>query len=169
MGEAVVIILSLALSNLGSSGSASTPSPRRTGSVRRVRFPVGLQPRRGATAPERPKADSGSGGVRPRLWRGVINELAVAEEMTQKQRGITINRQLRRTRRNLKPPAKSLVRSPRAELNPDHRIHDRPHQRPGLCATLTSFPADSRVKAAAGNFMLWRAAYAEYIFQVLAL
>ncbi len=57
-------------------------------------LPDGLQPRRGATAPRHPKEARGPDpwvGSRPRLWRSVINELAVAEEMTKSNDVITIN------------------------------------------------------------------------------
>jgi trans,polycis-decaprenyl diphosphate synthase len=107
-------------------------------------------------------------GSRPRLWRSVINELAIAEEMTKDNDVITVNYCVNYGgRTEIAEATKEIARLVAAgRLNPE-RITEATvahHlQRPDIpdVDLLLRTSGEQRVS----NFMLWQAAYAEYIFQ----
>jgi trans,polycis-decaprenyl diphosphate synthase len=107
-------------------------------------------------------------GSRPRLWRSVINELAIAEEMTMRNDVITVNYCVNYGgRAEIAEAARDIARDAAAgKLNPD-RITEatvsRHLHRPDIpdVDLLLRTSGEQRTS----NFMLWQAAYAEYIFQ----
>lgn len=106
-------------------------------------------------------------GSRPRLWRSVINELAIAEEMTKRNDVITVNYCVNYGgRAEIAEATKEIARLAAAgRLN---RAHHRVHR--GASPATARHPRCGPVPADLGeqrssNFMLWQAAYAEYIFQ----
>ena len=107
-------------------------------------------------------------GSRPRLWRSVINELAIAEEMTLNNDVITVNYCVNYGgRTEIAEAARDIAREAAAgKLNPE-RVTEatvaRHLHRPDIpdVDLLLRTSGEQRTS----NFMLWQAAYAEYIFQ----
>lgn len=107
-------------------------------------------------------------GSRPRLWRSVINELAIAEEMTKNNDVITVNYCVNYGgRAEIAESTKEIARLVAAgRLNPG-RITETTvahHlQRPDIPDVDLFLRTSGEQRSS--NFMLWQAAYAEYIFQ----
>ena len=107
-------------------------------------------------------------GSRPRLWRSVINELAIAEEMTKNNDVITVNYCVNYGgRAEITESAREIARLVEAgRLKPD-RISEstisRHMQRPDIPDVDLFLRTSGEQRSS--NFMLWQAAYAEYIFQ----
>jgi trans,polycis-decaprenyl diphosphate synthase len=107
-------------------------------------------------------------GSRPRLWRSVINELAIAEELTLNNDVITVNYCVNYGgRTEIAEAARDIARAAAAgKLNPE-RVNEatiaRHLHRPDIpdVDLLLRTSGEQRTS----NFMLWQAAYAEYIFQ----
>jgi trans,polycis-decaprenyl diphosphate synthase len=107
-------------------------------------------------------------GSRPRLWRSVIDELAVAEHMTAGNDAITINYCVNYGgRTEIAEATKEIARLAAAgRLNPERITEStisRHLQRPDI-PDVDLFVRTSGEQRSS-NFMLWQAAYAEYIFQ----
>ncbi len=107
-------------------------------------------------------------GSRPRLWRSVINELAIAEAMTDRNDVITVNYCVNYGgRAEITESAREIARLVEAgRLKPD-RISEstisRHMQRPDIPDVDLFLRTSGEQRSS--NFMLWQAAYAEYIFQ----
>ncbi|WP_445164433.1 decaprenyl diphosphate synthase [Mycobacterium sp. Dal123C01] len=107
-------------------------------------------------------------GSRPRLWRSVINELAIAEEMTKGNDVITVNYCVNYGgRAEIAESTREIARLAAAgRLNPE-RITESTvahHlQRPDIPDVDLFLRTSGEQRSS--NFMLWQAAYAEYIFQ----
>lgn len=107
-------------------------------------------------------------GSRPRLWRSVIKELAIAEEMTRDNDVITVNYCVNYGgRTEITEAARDIAREAAAgRLNPE-RITEatitRHMQRPDIPDVDLLLRTSGEKRSS--NFMLWQAAYAEYIFQ----
>ena len=107
-------------------------------------------------------------GSRPRLWRSVINELAIAEDMTKGNDVITVNYCVNYGgRAEIAESTKEIARLAAAgRLNPE-RITETTvahHlQRPDIPDVDLFLRTSGEQRSS--NFMLWQAAYAEYIFQ----
>ncbi|OBF08075.1 isoprenyl transferase [Mycobacterium sp. ACS4054] len=107
-------------------------------------------------------------GSRPRLWRSVINELAIAEEMTKDNDVITVNYCVNYGgRAEIADATKEIARLAAAgRLNPE-RITEATvaaHlQRPDIPDVDLFLRSSGEQRSS--NFMLWQAAYAEFIFQ----
>jgi len=107
-------------------------------------------------------------GSRPRLWRSVINELAVAEEMTKSNDVITINYCVNYGgRTEITEATREIAREVAAgRLNPERITEStiaRHLQRPDIPDVDLFLRTSGEQRSS--NFMLWQAAYAEYIFQ----
>jgi trans,polycis-decaprenyl diphosphate synthase len=107
-------------------------------------------------------------GSRPRLWRSVINELAIAEAMTKDNDVITINYCVNYGgRTEIAEATKDIARLVEAgRLNPDRITESTIANH----LQLPDIPDVDLLLRTSGeqrssNFMLWQAAYAEYIFQ----
>jgi trans,polycis-decaprenyl diphosphate synthase len=107
-------------------------------------------------------------GSRPRLWRSVINELAIAEEMTKNNDVITVNYCVNYGGRSeIADAAREIARLAAAgRLNPE-RVNEATiahHlQRPDIPDVDLFLRSSGEQRSS--NFMLWQAAYAEFIFQ----
>ncbi len=107
-------------------------------------------------------------GSRPRLWRSVINELAIAEAMTTGNDVITVNYCVNYGgRAEIAEAARDIASLAAAgRLNPE-RINEatiaRHLQRPDIPDVDLFLRTSGEQRSS--NFMLWQAAYAEYIFQ----
>jgi trans,polycis-decaprenyl diphosphate synthase len=107
-------------------------------------------------------------GSRPRLWRSVINELAIAQDMTRNNGVITVNYCVNYGgRTEIAEAAKEIARLAEAgKLNSD-RITEwtiaRHLQWPDIPDVDLLLRTSGEQRSS--NFMLWQAAYAEYIFQ----
>ena len=107
-------------------------------------------------------------GSRPRLWRSVIKELEIAEEMTNDNDVITVNYCVNYGgRTEITEATRSIARAAAAgRLDPD-RITEativRHMQRPDIPDVDLLLRSSGEKRSS--NFMLWQAAYAEYIFQ----
>ncbi|OBG27750.1 decaprenyl diphosphate synthase [Mycobacterium sp. 852002-51057_SCH5723018] len=107
-------------------------------------------------------------GSRPRLWRSVINELAIAEAMTRGNDVITVNYCVNYGgRAEIADAARDIARLAAAgRLNPE-RVNEstisRHMQRPDIPDVDLFLRTSGEQRSS--NFMLWQAAYAEYIFQ----
>lgn len=107
-------------------------------------------------------------GSAPRLWRSVINELAVAEEVTKNNDVITINYCVNYGgRTEIAEAARRIATEAAAgRLNPD-RVNEstisRHMQRPDIPDVDLFLRTSGEHRSS--NFMLWQAAYAEYVFQ----
>ncbi|GAB3023855.1 decaprenyl diphosphate synthase [Mycobacterium bourgelatii] len=107
-------------------------------------------------------------GSRPRLWRSVINELAVAEEVTKNNDVITINYCVNYGGRTEIAEATRQIANEVAagRLNPDRINEDtisRYMQRPDIPDVDLFLRTSGEHRSS--NFMLWQSAYAEYVFQ----
>ncbi|OBA62972.1 isoprenyl transferase [Mycobacterium sp. 1100029.7] len=107
-------------------------------------------------------------GSRPRLWRSVINELAIAEEMTKDNDVITVNYCVNYGgRAEIAEATKEIARLAAAgRLNPERVTESTvAHhlQRPDIPDVDLFLRTSGEQRSS--NFMLWQAAYAEYIFQ----
>jgi trans,polycis-decaprenyl diphosphate synthase len=107
-------------------------------------------------------------GSRPRLWRSVINELAIAEDMTKDNDVITVNYCVNYGgRAEIAEAAKEIARLAAAgRLNPERVTESTlAHhlQRPDIPDVDLFLRTSGEQRSS--NFMLWQAAYAEYIFQ----
>ena len=107
-------------------------------------------------------------GSRPRLWRSVINELAIAEEMTMRNDVITVNYCVNYGgRTEIAEAARDIAREAAAGRLDPERVTEatvaRRLHRPDIpdVDLLLRTSGEQRTS----NFMLWQAAYAEYIFQ----
>ena len=107
-------------------------------------------------------------GSRQRLWRSVINELAIAEAMTDGNDVITVNYCVNYGgRTEIAEAAREIARDAAAgRLNPD-RVTEatvaRHLQRPDIPDVDLFLRTSGEQRSS--NFMLWQSAYAEYIFQ----
>ena len=173
MGEAVVIDIACGAVELGikwlSLYAFSTENWKR--SAEEVRFLMGFN----RDVVRRRRENLNDMGVRirwvgsrPRLWRSVINELAVAEELTKNTRVITINYCVNYGgRTEIAEAAREIAREAAAgKLNAD-RITEttisQHMQRPDIPDVDLFLRTSGEQRSS--NFMLWQAAYAEYIFQ----
>ncbi|OBK18210.1 decaprenyl diphosphate synthase [Mycobacterium asiaticum] len=173
MGEAVVIDIACGAVELGikwlSLYAFSTENWKR--SAEEVRFLMGFN----RDVVRRRRAILNEMGVRirwvgsaPRLWRSVINELAVAEEVTKNNDVITINYCVNYGgRTEIAEATRRIAHEVAAgKLNPD-RINEstisRHMQRPDIPDVDLFLRTSGEQRAS--NFMLWQAAYAEFIFQ----
>jgi trans,polycis-decaprenyl diphosphate synthase len=107
-------------------------------------------------------------GSRPRLWRSVINELAVAEAMTQGNDVITVNYCVNYGgRAEIAEATKDIARLAAAGRLDPERITEstvsRHLQRPDIPDVDLFLRTSGEQRSS--NFMLWQAAYAEFIFQ----
>ncbi|BBZ51928.1 decaprenyl diphosphate synthase [Mycobacterium heidelbergense] len=107
-------------------------------------------------------------GSRPRLWRSVINELAIAEAMTQGNDVITVNYCVNYGgRAEITESTREIARLVQAgRLQPDRITEStisRHLQRPDIPDVDLFLRTSGEQRSS--NFMLWQAAYAEYIFQ----
>lgn len=107
-------------------------------------------------------------GSRPRLWRSVINELAIAEEVTKNNDVITINYCVNYGGRAEIAEATRRIADQVAagRLNPDRITEStiaRYLQRPDIPDVDLFLRTSGEQRSS--NFMLWQAAYAEFIFQ----
>lgn len=107
-------------------------------------------------------------GSRPRLWRSVINELAIAEAMTQGNDVITVNYCVNYGgRAEIAESTREIARLVQAgRLQPDRITEStisRHLQRPDIPDVDLFLRTSGEQRSS--NFMLWQAAYAEYIFQ----
>ena len=107
-------------------------------------------------------------GSRPRLWRSVINELAIAEDMTRNNDVITVNYCVNYGgRTEIAEAAKDIARLVEVgKLNPDRITEStiaRHLQWPDIPDVDLLLRTSGEQRSS--NFMLWQAAYAEYIFQ----
>jgi len=173
MGEAVVIDIACGAVELGikwlSLYAFSTENWKR--SAEEVRFLMGFN----RDVVRRRRENLNEMGVRirwvgsrPRLWRSVINELAVAEQLTKNNRVITINYCVNYGgRTEIAEAAREIAREAVAgRLNAD-RITESTishhMQRPDIPDVDLFLRTSGEQRSS--NFMLWQAAYAEYIFQ----
>ena len=107
-------------------------------------------------------------GSRPRLWRSVINELAIAEAMTANNDVITVNYCVNYGgRTEIAEAARDIAREAAAgRLNPE-RVTEatiaRHLNRPDIPDVDLFLRTSGEQRSS--NFMLWQAAYAEFIFQ----
>ncbi len=107
-------------------------------------------------------------GSRPRLWRSVIHELAVAEAMTDGNDVITVNYCVNYGgRTEIAEATREIAHAAAAgTLNPD-RVTEatiaRHLQRPDIPDVDLFLRTSGEHRSS--NFMLWQAAYAEYVFQ----
>jgi undecaprenyl diphosphate synthase len=106
-------------------------------------------------------------GRRPRLWRSVIRELEIAEEMTRGNTVMTLNMCVNYGGRSeLADAARELAREVASgRLNPE-RIDERAFAR---ALYVSDLPDVDMVLRTSGeqrfsNFMLWQSAYAEMVF-----
>lgn len=107
-------------------------------------------------------------GSRPRLWRSVINELAIAEDMTKDNDVITVNYCVNYGgRAEIAEATKEIARLAAAgRLNPERITESTVShhlQRPDIPDVDLFLRTSGEHRSS--NFMLWQAAYAEYVFQ----
>ncbi len=107
-------------------------------------------------------------GSRPRLWRSVINELAVAEAMTQGNDVVTVNYCVNYGgRAEIAEATREIAHLVAAgKLSPDRITEStiaRHLQRPDIPDVDLFLRTSGEQRSS--NFMLWQAAYAEFIFQ----
>jgi trans,polycis-decaprenyl diphosphate synthase len=107
-------------------------------------------------------------GSRPRLWRSVINELAIAEAMTRDNDVITVNYCVNYGgRAEIAEAARDIARLAAAGRLDPERVGEstvaRHLQRPDIPDVDLFLRTSGEQRSS--NFMLWQAAYAEYIFQ----
>jgi trans,polycis-decaprenyl diphosphate synthase len=173
MGEAVVIDIVCGAIELGikwlSLYAFSTENWKR--SAEEVRFLMGFNRDVVRRRRENLKAMGVSirwVGSHPRLWRSVINELAIAEAMTKGNDVITVNYCVNYGgRTEIAEAARDIAREVAAgRLNPD-RVTEatiaRHLNRPDVPDVDLFLRTSGEQRSS--NFMLWQAAYAEFIFQ----
>lgn len=107
-------------------------------------------------------------GSRPRLWRSVINELAIAEAQTAGNDVVTINYCVNYGgRAEIAEATREIAREVAAGRLSADRITEstiaRHLQRPDIPDVDLFLRTSGEQRSS--NFMLWQAAYAEYIFQ----
>jgi trans,polycis-decaprenyl diphosphate synthase len=107
-------------------------------------------------------------GSRPRLWRSVVNELAIAEAMTVGNDVITVNYCVNYGgRAEIAEATRDIARLAAAgQLNPERITEStiaRHLQRPDIPDVDLFLRTSGEQRSS--NFMLWQAAYAEYLFQ----
>jgi trans,polycis-decaprenyl diphosphate synthase len=107
-------------------------------------------------------------GSRPRMWRSVIKEFEIAEKMTVHNRVITVNYCVNYGgRTEIAEATRDIAREVAAgKLNPD-RITEATvakHLHRSDIPDVDLFIRTSGEQRAS-NFMIWQAAYAEYVFQ----
>jgi trans,polycis-decaprenyl diphosphate synthase len=173
MGEAVVIDVACGAIELGikwlSLYAFSTENWKR--SAEEVRFLMGFN----RDVVRRRRENLNAMGVRirwvgsrPRLWRSVIKELEIAEKMTTHNDVITINYCVNYGGRTeiAEATRKIACEAAAGRLNPD-RITEatvaRHLYRPDTPDVDLLLRTSGEQRSS--NFMLWQAAYAEYIFQ----
>jgi trans,polycis-decaprenyl diphosphate synthase len=107
-------------------------------------------------------------GSRPRMWRSVIKEFEIAENMTLDNEIITINYCVNYGgRTEIAEAAKEIAReAAQGQLKPD-RITEATVARHLHRSDIPDVDLFIRTSGEqrASNFMLWQAAYAEYVFQ----
>jgi undecaprenyl diphosphate synthase len=107
-------------------------------------------------------------GRRPRLWKSVIRELEIAEEMTRDNRVLTLTMCVNYGgRAEIADAAAAIAREAAAgRLDPD-KVTDRTFTRwldePGM-PDVDLFVRSSGEQRTS-NFLLWQSAYAELVFQ----
>lgn len=107
-------------------------------------------------------------GRRPRLWRSVIRELEVAEEMTSRNSTLTLQFCVNYGgRAEIADAAAAIARDVRAgRLNPDRiteKVFARYLYRPEIPdVDLLLRPSGEQRSS---NFLVWQSAYAEFVFQ----
>jgi len=173
MGEAVLIDITCGAIELGikslSVYAFSTENWKR--STEEVRFLMGFN----REVVRRRREDLNAMGVRmrwvgsrPRMWRSVIKEFEIAENMTVHNRVITINYCVNYGgRAEIAEATKEIAREVAAgRMNPD-RITEatvaRHLHRPDIPDVDLFIRTSGEQRAS--NFMLWQSAYAEYVFQ----
>lgn len=107
-------------------------------------------------------------GSRPRLWRSVINELAIAEDLTKDNDVITVNYCVNYGgRAEIAEATKEIARLAAAgRLNPERVTEatvSHHLQRPDIPDVDLFLRTSGEHRSS--NFMLWQSAYAEYVFQ----
>jgi trans,polycis-decaprenyl diphosphate synthase len=107
-------------------------------------------------------------GSRPRLWRSVINELAIAEDMTKNNDVITVNYCVNYGgRTEIVEAARELAQEAvDGKVNPNRisEVMFAKHLHRADIPDVDLFIRTSGEQRAS-NFLLWQAAYAEYVFQ----
>lgn len=107
-------------------------------------------------------------GSRPRLWRSVINELAIAEDLTKDNDVITVNYCVNYGgRAEIAEATKEIARLAAAgRMNPERVTEatvSHHLQRPDIPDVDLFLRTSGEHRSS--NFMLWQSAYAEYVFQ----
>jgi trans,polycis-decaprenyl diphosphate synthase len=107
-------------------------------------------------------------GSRPRLWRSVINELAIAQDMTRHNEVITVNYCVNYGgRTEIAEAAAEIARLVKVgKLNPERVTESTiAHHLQWPDIPDVDLLLRTSGEQRSSNFMLWQAAYAEYIFQ----
>ena len=107
-------------------------------------------------------------GSRARMWRSVIKEFEIAEDMTKENNVITVNYCVNYGgRAEIAEAARQIARDAAAgRIDPervDERMISEHLQRPDIPDVDLFIRTSGEQRAS--NFMLWQAAYAEYVFQ----
>ena len=107
-------------------------------------------------------------GSRARMWRSVIKEFEIAEDMTKENNVITVNYCVNYGgRAEIAEAARQIARDAAAGRIDPERVNERmisDHlQRPDIPDVDLFIRTSGEQRAS--NFMLWQAAYAEYVFQ----
>ena len=173
MGEAVLIDITCGAIELGikhlSVYAFSTENWKR--SPEEVRFLMGFN--REVVARRRLNLDAMGVrmrwvGSRPRMWRSVIKEFEIAEQMTVNNRVITVNYCVNYGgRAEIAEAASAISREVAAGMLSADRITEatvaRHLQRPDIPDVDLLLRTSGEQRSS--NFMIWQAAYAEYVFQ----
>ena len=173
MGEAVLIDITCGAIELGikhlSVYAFSTENWKR--SPEEVRFLMGFN--REVVARRRENLDAMGVrmrwvGSRPRMWRSVIKEFEIAEQMTVNNRVITVNYCVNYGgRAEIVEAASAISREVAAGMLSADRITEatvaRHLQRPDIPDVDLLLRTSGEQRSS--NFMIWQAAYAEYVFQ----
>ena len=108
-------------------------------------------------------------GSRPRMWRSVIKEFDIAEQMTVDNDVITdqLLRELRRPHRDRRGGARASRRRRRTARSIPDRISEATFAKHLHRSDIPDVDLFIRTSGEqrASNFLLWQAAYAEYVFQ----
>jgi trans,polycis-decaprenyl diphosphate synthase len=173
MGEAVLIDITCGAIELGinhlSVYAFSTENWKR--SPEEVRFLMGFN--REVVARRRENLDAMGVrmrwvGSRPRMWRSVIKEFEIAEQMTVNNHVITVNYCVNYGgRAEIAEAASAISREVAAGTLSADRITEatvaRHLQRPDIPDVDLLLRTSGEQRSS--NFMIWQAAYAEYVFQ----